>query len=152
MKTTPRFEHAVKKLYTAFYNNTLHPECCKQCAVGNICNNSDAWSHLSDSHGSLQLNYIGLIHQNLGRTFFGYTPLELLQIEVVFLQGCRYSLPLHHTKKLNDPTNKETLFKGLCAVVAFLCTLDAIDNIMDYSKLFAFEIDTTKQQATLSEI
>ena len=142
MKTTARFEHAVKKLYTAFHNNTLHPECCKQCAVGNICNNTDAWRHLSDFHGSLQLNYTGLVHQNLGRTFFGYTPLELLKIEAAFLKGCGYSLPLHHTKRPTDSTNKETLFKGLCAVVALLCELDTLENVMDYSKLFAFEVNT----------
>ena len=36
MKTTPRLESALKKLYTAFHGSTLNPECCKQCAVGNI--------------------------------------------------------------------------------------------------------------------
>ncbi|NAS32652.1 Na(+)-translocating NADH-quinone reductase subunit F [Flavobacteriaceae bacterium R38] len=139
MKTTNRFENAVKKLYIAFHNDHLFPECSKQCAVGNICNNTDAWSNLSDSHGSLKLNYVGLVHQNLGRKFFGYSPLELLQIEVAFLKGCGYILPLHHSRRPDHPTSKETLFKGLCAVVAFLCKLDNIDDVMDYSQLFAFE-------------
>ena len=66
MHLTPRIEQAVTKLYKAFHNNTLHPECCKKCAVGNICNNLDFWQHLSDAHGSLQLNYIGRVHQQLG--------------------------------------------------------------------------------------
>ena len=74
MKTTTRFEHAIKKLYLAFHNGYLNPECCKQCAVGNILDNKDFWKHLSDDHGSLQLNYTGSVHQNLGRRFNGYSP------------------------------------------------------------------------------
>jgi len=139
MKTTQRFENAIQKLYTAFHNNHLYPECNMQCAVGNICNNTEAWSHLSDHHGSIKLNYIGLVHQKLGRKFFGYSPLELLEIEAVFLKGCGYSLPLHHNRRPENPTDKDILFKGLCAVVSLLCKLDNVEDIMDHSKLFDFE-------------
>ena len=137
METTPRFEKAIKKLYLAFYNNTLNPECCKQCAVGNILDNTDHWKHISDDHGALTLNYVGLINQTLGRRFNGYTPLELLQIEQTFLQACGYQLPLHykHKKPLN-PTDKDTLFDGMCAVVTLLCKLDGIKNVMAHTKLF----------------
>ncbi|WP_242155380.1 Na(+)-translocating NADH-quinone reductase subunit F [Aestuariivivens sediminis] len=132
-KTTNRFESALKKLYTAFHNNTLNPECCKQCAVGNILDNSDSWKHLSDTHGSLQLNYIGRVNEVFDKRFNGYSPSELLQIEATFLKACGYQLPLHHkNKKPKNPTAKDNLFKGLSAVISYLCYLDNIDNFMDY--------------------
>ncbi|WP_282134323.1 Na(+)-translocating NADH-quinone reductase subunit F [Seonamhaeicola maritimus] len=137
MKTTPRFEAAIKKLYTAFYNNTLNPECCKQCAVGNILDNTDSWKHISDFHGSLKLNYVGKVHQNFGRKFNGYSPLELLHIEAAFLKACGFELPLHHkNKKPKNPTDKNVLFEGLSKVIELLCVLDNIPNVMDYQKLF----------------
>ena len=140
MITTTRFENAIKKLYLAFHNGYLNPECCKQCAVGNILDNKDFWKHLSDEHGSLKLNYTGRVHQNLGRRFNGYSPLELMQIESVFLKGCGYELPFHHThRKPENPTDKDILFNGLCAVVELLCDFDGIENVMDYRKLFDFE-------------
>lgn len=151
MQTSLRLDNAIKKMYNAFHNNTLHPECCQQCAVGNILDNKDAWKHLSDAHGSLQLNYIGIVHQNLGRKFNGYSPIELLQIEAAFLNGCGYSLPLSHKgKKPKDPKNKDVLFNGLCNTVSFLCSLDGVDNVMDYSKLFEFKTD--KPRYILSEL
>ena len=145
MKTFARFDIALQKLYTAFHNNELHPECCKQCAVGNILDNKDSWKHLTDSHGSVKLNYVGRVHQNLGRKFNGYTPLELLQIEWAFLKGCGYTGALNgNYKKPANPTNKDILFNGLCSVVELLCKLDDVTNIMDYSKLFEFENDKPK--------
>ncbi len=148
MKTTPRLEVALKKLYIAFHNNTLNPECCKQCAVGNILDHTDAWKNLSDAHGSLTLNYVGTVHQTLGRKFNGYTPLELLKIEATFLKACGFKLPLHHKhKKPNNPTDKEVLFNGLSAVVSLLCKLDHISNVMDYTKLFEYK---KKQQIEFS--
>lgn len=63
MNAPRRLERAIQKLYVAFHNNELHPECCKSCAVGNILDRTDAWKHLSDDHGSLHLNYIGNVHQ-----------------------------------------------------------------------------------------
>lgn len=149
MKTSKRFENAIEKLYLAFHNNTLNPECCKQCAVGNILNNTESWKYLSDDHGSTQLNYIGKFHQNLGRRFNGYTPIELLSIESVFLRACGYTVPLHHkNSKPKNTTHKETLFKGLSAVVSHLCRLEGIANIMDYSKLFEYENDKPKYALT----
>ena len=149
MKTTQRFENAIKKLYIAFHNNTLNPECCKQCAVGNILNNTESWKHFSDDHGSTSLNYVGKIYQNLGRKFCGYTPLELLTIEKIFLTACGYKLPLHHKNgKPNNPKDKEVLFKALSAVISNLCRLDGITNIMDYSKLLEYENDKPKYELT----
>ncbi|TXE09334.1 Na(+)-translocating NADH-quinone reductase subunit F [Gelidibacter salicanalis] len=137
MNTSYRLEQAIKKLYTAFHANTLHPECCQQCAVGNILDNTDAWKHLSDQHGSSRLNYVGIVHQNLGRKFNGYSPLELLNIEATFLRACGYSLPLQkHGKKPKKPQDKHLLFEGLSATISYLCALDGVENVMDYSKLF----------------
>ncbi|HEX9825617.1 MAG TPA: Na(+)-translocating NADH-quinone reductase subunit F [Flavobacteriaceae bacterium] len=146
-----RLDNALRKLYRAFNDGALHPECCKQCAVGNILDNSDGWKYLTDLHGSMVLNYVGMVNQNFGRRFNGYTPLELLQIEAEFLKGCGYSLPIdRNCKKPNDPTDKETLFNGLSKTVEYLCKLDGIENVMDYSKLFEFESDQPKYE--LSEM
>lgn len=140
METPKRLEQALIKLYNAFHNNELNPECCAACAVGNILDNKDSWKHLTEGHGSLELSYVGRVHQNLGRKFNGYSPLELLQVEKVFLETCGFTVPLcHYNTRPHNPTHKETLFNGLCAVVALLCELDNIANIMDYSKIFEYE-------------
>ncbi|MCH3884073.1 Na(+)-translocating NADH-quinone reductase subunit F [Tenacibaculum aquimarinum] len=140
MKTPKRLEQALIKLYNSFHNDELNPECCTACAVGNILDNFDSWKHLSNSHGSLELSYVGRVHENLGRKFNGYSPLELLQTEKIFLEACGFKTPLcHYNPKPKNPTNKETLFNGLCAVVAHLCALDNIPNVMDYSKIFEYE-------------
>jgi len=145
MGTSKRLDQAIKKLYLAFHNNTLHPECCKSCAVGNILDNRDSWKHLSDSHGSLHLNYVGMVNQNFGRKFNGYSPMELLQIEAVFLSGCGYVLPLNENNaRPKNPTDKEVLFQGLSDTIAFLCGLDGVENVMDYSKLFEFKEETSQ--------
>jgi hypothetical protein len=147
MKTTVRLDQAIRKLYNAFHNNELHPECCKQCAVGNILDKKDSWKHLSDHHGSLQLNYVGRVHQNLGRTFNGYSPTELLNIESTFLEACGYKLPLHYkNEKPKNSNDKDILFEGLCAVITLLCQLDGVDNIMDYTKLFEVENEKPKYE------
>lgn len=149
MKTSTRFDNAIKKLYTAFNENLLNPECCKQCAVGNILDQKDAWKYLSDDHGSLKLNYLGLVHQNLGRTFNGYSPLELLKIEAAFLKGCGYELPLHHkNKRPHDPTNKDTLFNGLNEAIKVLCIFDNIEDVMNYSNLFKALVTKKKRVKT----
>jgi hypothetical protein len=139
MKISNRFDNAVRKLYTAFHNNTLNPEDCKQCAVGNILDQKDSWRHLTDVHGSVRLNYVGLVHQNLGRKFNGYTPLELLQIESAFLKGCGYRLGRNYCHKPDVISDKDILYNGLCEVVSILCELDGIKNVMDCSHLFNYE-------------
>ena len=146
METTKRFDQAITKLYNAFHNQTLNPESCTQCAVGNILDNKDFWKHLSDYHGSTQLNYVGLVNQNLGKKFNGYSPVELLQIEMEFLAKCGYSLPLKNYNNPKKNISQDTLFLGLCGVVELLCQFDNLPNIMDCSKLFAYEINnqTTK--------
>lgn len=152
MQTSTRFNQAVTKLYRAFHDNTLHPECCKSCAVGNMLDNKDSWKHLAETHGSTALSYVGKVHQNLGRKFNGYTPLELLKIEQAFLDGCGYSGPLNRNCiKPKDPTNKDLLFDGLSAVIGLLCELDGVENVMDCSKLFKYNT-TNKSNKSLVHI
>lgn len=139
MKTSQRFDSALKKLYKAFQHNTLNPEDCSQCAVGNILDNNDCWRHFTDIHGSKSLNYIGLVHQNIGRKFNGYTPLELLNIENAFLTGCGYRLGKYYCHKPDNYKNQSILFNGLCEVVSTLCQLDGIDDVMDCFKIFEFD-------------
>ncbi|ALJ04782.1 Na(+)-translocating NADH-quinone reductase subunit F [Pseudalgibacter alginicilyticus] len=147
MKTTIRLEQAIQKLYIAFHNNTLHPECCKQCAVGNILDNTDSWKHLTDNHGTLKLNYVGMVHQNVGRKFKGYTPLELLEIEITFLKGCGYELPLHYkNKRPKNSTDKNVLFHGLCEVIKLLCKWDNVSNVMDYTNIFDLSYDKPRNK------
>ncbi|NHN26922.1 Na(+)-translocating NADH-quinone reductase subunit F [Flavobacterium jejuense] len=149
METTKRFTAAIHKLYNAFHNNTLNPLCCNQCAVGNILDNKDFWKHLSNYNGSLQLNYVGLVNQNLGKRFNGYTPIELLQIEMVFLKACEFQLPLHRSNSSKKIITKDILFKGLEAVVSKLCELDRIPNVMDCSVLFEYETTYSNKETSL---
>jgi len=108
METSQRLESALKKLYTAFHNNQLNPECCKQCAVGNIMDNTDSWKHFSDNHGAVYKN------------------------------------------NKPNPKDKAILFEGLCAVITYLCELDGVSNVMDYTKMFEFTNDKPKHQIELS--
>ncbi len=145
MKMSQRLESALGKLYNAFHNDTLNPECCKQCAVGNILDGRDFWKNLSDEHGSTQLNYVGKVNEAFGKRFNGYSPSELLKIEVAFLKGCGFYLPLKRSwNKTVDRNSKDILFNGLCSVVSVLCKLDGIENVMELSKVFDY--DKTESQ------
>ena len=151
MKLPRRLELAVAKLYTAFHNGTLDPENCYHCAVGNICDNQDIWKHLTEEHGSTQLSHLGYLNEVFGRRINGYSPYELLTIEKVFLEGCGYSLPFRRSDKKVDPKDKEAHYKGLCAVVEYLCALDNIDNVMDISRLFAYTDDCPLYELPLDQ-
>lgn len=136
-KLTKRLEQAIKKLYVAYTNNTLHPECACNCAAGNVCDNRESWRHFTDLHGSLQLNYVGRVHQYLGRKINGYSPIELLKLEANFLKGSGYQLPLHYKNiKPENPKDQEIQFNGLYAAISYLCELDNIENVMDVMKVF----------------
>ena len=132
-----RFDQAILKLYQAFHNGELQPECACHCAVGTILDRGDQWKHFSDDHGSLHLNYIGKVNEAFGKRLNGYLPSELLKIEAAFLKGCGYSLPYRHNGTRPSNTNDKNLhFRGLEAVIAVLCSLDGKTNIMDYTQLF----------------
>lgn len=134
MKTTACFENAIHKLYKAFYTNIL--------------DTMDSWKHLTDRHGSGKLNYVGQVNQNFGKRFAGYTPLELLQVEIVFLKACGYQLPLKPgSNRPDNPTDKGLLFEGFSAVIAFLCSIHSIENVMDYQAVFEHRVVAEKDIA-----
>jgi|SRR5690606_12640240 len=142
MKASNRLNQAVQKLYLAFTEDNLHPECCKQCAVGTILDNTDSWKHLSDDHGSLKLNYVGQVNEAFGKRFNGYKPSELLLIEQTFLKGCGFKVPLHFKNlKPQDAPDKILLFQGFCDVVALLCQLDNCPNILN-TEAFKHTLDS----------
>jgi hypothetical protein len=148
---THRLEQSLTKLYHAYHNDLLEPECSCGCAVGNILNRTDAWKHLSDEHGSLNLNYVGKVHEMLGRTFGGYKPSELLLIESTFLEACGYQTPLRHNhKKPTNPTDKDLQFSGLCAVASLLCAMDNVPDAMKLNNIFEREND--KPRYSVDEI
>ena len=142
MQLPYRLETALEKLYTAFYKEQLDPENCCHCAVGNICDNEDAWKHFTDIHGSVKLNYLGRLHATLGKRINGYAPLELLSIEASFLKGCGYSLTSrNHLRKPAPVIDKEMMFKGLCASIDYLCALDGVENVMELYQRFDLRIE-----------
>jgi len=132
-----RLEQALSKLYIAFYDGSLHPECCTACAAGTICDNKDMWKHLTDAHGSLVLNYVGKVNEAFGKRFYGYLPSELLQIEGVFLRACGYELPISRkSMKPKNPQADEVMFNGMRAVIHYLCELDGVKDVMDIQQQF----------------
>lgn len=148
MLTTLRFDQAVQKLYIAFHNNHLNPDVCAQCAVGNILDNQTFWRHFTDEHGLIKLNYVGLVHQNLGRKFNGYSPLELLKIESSFLKACGFKLPFsNHSKHNNFKPDKDQLFLGLVAVVEELCIIDHLPNLFNCDVLFDYNQNTHPKES-----
>jgi len=140
MNLPQRFEQAVRKLYRAFHNDELNPECCRHCAVGNILDNQDHWKHFTEKHGSLELTYVGLVNEKFGKRFNGYSPTELLKIEAAFLKGCGYVLPMNREQPKPDSVDKDTLFMGLSEVITHLCKLEGISNVMDCSALFDYQL------------
>jgi hypothetical protein len=127
MKTTKRFENAVMKLYNAFHENTLDSFDCQNCAVGNICDNNSNWANarLTVSEGWDYNNKIA--KETALKSNYSLKELEI--VEGIFVKEVPYELK----------TDKETQFKGLCAVVEYLAGLDNIPNPMDYTKLFETE-------------
>lgn len=134
--TSERFNNAITKLYNAFHNGLLDSYDCSHCAVGNICGNKSEWARLRIFGGddfieepykdvySLSEYAEGL--DLVSKT--GYTGFEVIEIEKIFLRYVPFDLRI----------NKDAQFKGLEAVVEYLCELEGIENVMDYSKLFEY--------------
>lgn len=153
MRISGRMEQAIQKLYSAFHNGNLNPDCCLQCAVGNICDNRDFWKHFTDFHGSVKLNYVGKVNEAFGKKFNGYSPLDLLKIEAEFLAGCGYSIPIDRRgKNAEIIITKEILFQGLSKVVSFLCVLDGVPDVMDCSQLFNYKLNDNKEKPKCSNV
>jgi hypothetical protein len=132
MKTTERFDRAVKKLYTAFHEGTLNALDCSKCAVGNIVGSS-AWAN-----HRVFWNKVRPGSENV--TFSGYPMEVLVEVEEKFIYAYDESGFLTRSGSNLAPTSifydKEKVFEGLCDVVKYLAELDGIPNPMDYTKLF----------------
>ncbi len=134
MKTSIRFENAVSKLYNAFHENRLNAFDCSACAVGNMCDNNENWSEYFGNAVSLTPDqYITSVYPypevKNQYNYNGYNQDELFEVEKIFLNVW---IGQNH----DSGTCKELQFKGLCAVIKYLCELEGIDNIMDYTCLF----------------
>lgn len=149
MKNLPvRFENAVVKLYKAYHNGSLRGSDCTKCAVGNICDNSGMWFTPISSVKCGAFNKAAnnaFIENNDVMIKSGYSPNELANIETIFLNTMH--LPKSTSFWRNE--NKETQFEGLCAVIEYLCELDNIPNIMDYTQLFETENNVAKYELEL---
>ena len=159
-KTTPRFDRAVTKLYTAFHNGELDAMDCKHCAVGNICDNRNDWRYTGFYVGAPKEDAI-LFNLNPDKVVSesGYSVVELANIESIFMFG---KIPNQERKWYKDLglsgwsakdinyDNKENIFIALTRVIEYLCELDNIPNVMDYSKLFEYEGDKAVNQLILS--
>ena len=150
MKLPIRLENALTKLYTAFHSGMLDAMNCNHCAVGNLCDNSDKWAGVSWFGGE---NRISKEFNN--KT--GYSRQELATIELVFIEGNKNpEEPAKFNNSISEidvidgrntkEEQKELQFIGLCAVVEYLCELDNIPNVMDYTKLFETENNQPKYQ------
>ena len=140
MKTTKRFENAVTKLYRAFHNNELDHTSCSACAVGNIVGNSLWANHTGfvcgyeldfmyelktkrESHYKEVLQEVITAEKVCLNT--GYSVDELIRVERLFMDCFDGSC-----------SQEQSEFNGLCEVVKYLCELDNIPNVMDYTLLF----------------
>lgn len=130
-----RLDSALNTLYQGFYGGNLHPEDACRCAVGTLTGGWSAWKHFSDFHGSESLNYVGKVHEGLGRRYAGYLPSELLRIEAAFLSGCGYQLPLDHKSvRPEDPQDTQVIYNGLLAAIGELCRLDGVPDLVPHTK------------------
>ena len=130
MKTTERFEKAVTKLYKAFHKGDLNSFDCHSCAVGTMCSGYSKWGF------SKERKKIGDIRDIKCAELTNYSLIQLGNIEEIFVNN----VPSQYSE------DKEYQFKGLCAVVEYLCELDGIPNIMDYSSLFQFDEKGAKKE------
>lgn len=136
MKTSERFTNAVTKLYNAFHKGELNASRCETCAVGNICDNNGDWSYMVINHQKGIYDFYRAEEiKCIKKT--GYSPEELSKVEQLFLKGTGWLTGIDHN-------SKEQQFKGLCAVVEYLCELEGIPNVMDYTCLFETENNEPK--------
>ena len=146
-----RLDKALDKLYKAFHNGTLDAMDCKHCAVGNLCNNSNSWI----DNGSFLPPPIGAIDRICSsfENKTGYNLIELSNIEHIFVYGSKPGSPILFGNYISDydvksrlytkEEQRELQFKGLCAVVEYLCELDGVKNVMDYTDIFKREFESS---------
>ena len=146
MKTTKRFEKAISKLYYAFHEGTLDAMDCEACAVGNILGHGDWGSNYIPEEGMWNGPIRKYFYQTSIKNNSGYSLKELGEVERRFLNVSMKNGKYIEWNRYNR--KKEIQFKGLCAVVEYLCELDNIPNIMDYTFLFETENNKPLKELT----
>ena len=169
MKTTERFEKAVKVLYNAFHENVLNPYNCQACAVGNMLGHGNWQGHglYTDDDKKMKIRHdkkkairLGGMFNFLSSkpttssavNFSGYSSEELFKVESQFLKAFEGSKAIPDGFGFDDDyeNKKEDQFKGLCNVVKYLASLDNIPNPLDYTKLFETdEVGKAKYELTV---
>ena len=156
IKTSKRFDNAVKRLYSAFHNGTLSAFDCKMCGVGSICNNSDMWKDIRSIAGYSAvvdngLRTVSIKDHKKSIKFiepYGYSATELINIESIFMFGkkadsiesAKWAHVSPNSSKYSTELRKEIEYKGLCAVIDYLCELENIPNLTDnYKSLFKYD-------------
>jgi hypothetical protein len=130
---TPRLERAITKLYNAFHKGELEAGDCSKCAVGNLCDNESDWRYINEYEMFSEYhNGYSAIEKT------GYSVKEIMDIEHLFMYGVKRDAPGWDWNAFKGK-DKELQFKGLCAVVEYLCELDNVPNVMDIKSLFEYD-------------
>ncbi len=156
LKAPERFENAVTKLYEAYHNGNLQKANCSCCAVGNLLNGYIGWYEIF-CDGRIRIKKESLYKEEIEKIeITGYSWREMAMVEKLFELNTIYDHFKHGVGRvylsdeyvnITPEQYKQDQFKGLEAVVIYLCKLDNLPNIMDYTSLFSTE---TKKE--LSEV
>lgn len=140
MKTSKRFNNAISKLVTAFFNDKLEKGICTACAVGNICNGASYWVsafYTVLGHQTINPeNYKELTKETIDKT--GYSWEELAKVEKAF--ECNTKIHGNSYYKFTKKQIAEDQYKGLMAVVDVLCEIENIDP-KEYKDMFSYSLD-----------
>lgn len=151
MKTSPRFEKAIKALIKGFFNGTLRKGSCAACACGNIIAAAmnepiandirsegkavyDSWydtvlnvDHYNDIRHSEGLEYIEMT---------GYSLFEFARIEQAFEENTEI-----YGSDYEDYSPERVMqdqYRGLCAVIDVLCDIEGL-NSADWKPYFEYD-------------
>ncbi len=147
MKTTERFDRAIKALVKGFFNETLIASNCCACAVGNIVAGGFG-GEVIPYRGGFAMLLNGKISRVNGEWFVptdevvlrqcidasGYTLKELRRIERVFIEAT--------AKFYSDFKSNEANYHGLMAVVDVLLEIEGMNKQdRQYHDLFKYTED-----------
>ena len=157
MKTSERFNIAIKALVQAFLQGTLFKGYCSTCAVGNIISYhkgiklSSCYDIMLEKDGTEENTkwfdvfgttrqdqfiyphkYVNEAKEQIDST--GYTWQELAKIEYVFETNTKIP-PDNYTEYTLKEIDKDQ-FNGLMAVVDVLCEIEGITEVQEYKDMF----------------
>lgn len=139
---TNRFNQAIDKLVTAFFNETLMKGECDKCAVGNIVGNR-YWSDVFlTSLGLQRKKNLNVANSEIVRRGVdhirktGYSVDEMARIEFTFEQNTTYTTKCLEEAEISRDDLIQDQFNGLCAVVELLCEMEGITDAQHYKNIF----------------